>query len=144
VRSFVTVEFLELKAVRLGVESDQAQQFGGVSPAIAPFQLEHQVDYIADISTNDLIGKLDAGLQHAAREPGNRLARGIGMDGRKAAGMAGVPGLEQIESFAAADFAQDDAIGPVTESRPEQVPDSHGRYAGLFAAGLKANQVGLD
>src|SRR6516162_2626700 len=65
------------------------------------------------------------------------------MDGRQTAGMARIPSLEQVESFAAPDFSQNDAVRPVPESRPQQVPDRYCRPSGLPTPRLKPDQVGL-
>ena len=56
---------------------------------------------------------------------------------------AGVPGREQIERFAAAAVARIMRSGrrrSVAHSRS----NGQGRYAWLFATGLKANQIGLN
>ena len=64
-------------------------------------------------------------------EPVERRPRGIGMDGGDAAGMAGVPGLQHVEGFGAADLADDDAVGPKPQRRAHQI--GHGDDAGFGA-----------
>ncbi len=44
----------------------------------------------------------------------------VGVNGGDAAGMAGIPGLEQIEAFAAPDLADENAVRPVAQRRAEQ------------------------
>ena len=55
--------------------------------------------------------------------------------------MAGVERLKQVERFPAAHLADDDAIGTMPKGRPAQVADRDGREAGLFTAGLEADEV---
>ena len=43
-------------------------------------------------------------------QPVERVARAVGVQGRDAARMAGVPGLEQVEGGAVAQLADDDPV----------------------------------
>ena len=51
------------------------------------------------------------------------------MDGGDAAGMAGVPGLEHVERLAAADLADDDAVGPQAAASTARDPPARRRPA---------------
>src|SRR5216683_3285587 len=52
----------------------------------------------------------DDGLLYELLQPINRRTRGVRVDRRKPAGMPGVPCLQHVERFRAADLADDDAI----------------------------------
>ena len=57
-------------------------------------------------------GMLQVGHRHHRVEAVERVARAVGVDGRQAAVVAGVHGLQHVERLVAADLADDDAIGP--------------------------------
>ena len=49
----------------------------------------------------------------------------VGVDGRQAAVVAGVHGLQHVERFFAADLADDDAVGAHTQGVDDQLPLPH-------------------
>lgn len=55
--------------------------------------------------------------------------------------MAGIQQLQQIKGFSASNFTEQDTVGPMPESRFQQVADRDGRRAVLLAAGLEPNEV---
>lgn len=55
--------------------------------------------------------------------------------------MAGVEELEKVESFAAANLAQNDSVGAMAEGGFEKVANGYCGEAGLSLAGLEANQI---
>src|ERR1700682_52309 len=55
--------------------------------------------------------------------------------------MAGVKCLQKIEGFAAAHFAQNNAIWPVTHCGPEEITNSDRALVGPFSSCLKLHQV---
>src|SRR4029077_3435554 len=57
--------------------------------------------------------------------------------------MSGVEGLQQVESFAATDFANNDSVWPVTKSSLQKITDRNCWYAGLFTPRFKSNQIAL-
>ena len=59
--------------------------------------------------------QVDAGHQDHRLEAGERVARGVGVDRGHRAVVAGVHRLEHVERLAAADLADDDAVGPHTQ-----------------------------
>src|SRR5579859_309383 len=66
------------------------------------------------------------------------------MNGRKTSAVAGVEGLQQVESLLAPDFPQDGALGPVPQAGLEQITDGDGwNLRPLLAAGLEADKVRL-
>src|SRR5690242_14212272 len=63
----------------------------------------------------------DDGFLDQLLEPVERRRGAIRVDGRDAAWMAGVPCLEHVERLAAANLADDDAIGPEPQRRANEV-----------------------
>ena len=63
------------------------------------------------------------------------------MDRRNCSAVSGVQELKQVKGFTAANFAQDNSIGPVPQSRFQKFADGYGRQTILFAAGFKSQDV---
>jgi hypothetical protein len=97
--------------------------FGYEPPAGAAFQVHDDVYGVTDVCLDRAIRQIHAALQYAARESSKTLARGSGMDGRKAPGMPGIEELQEIESFSSAYFTEDDSVGPVAKGGFEEVPN---------------------
>ena len=57
-------------------------------------------------------GHVEVGHRHHRVEAVQRVARAVGVDGRQAAVVAGVHGLQHVERLVAADLADDDAVRP--------------------------------
>ena len=62
-------------------------------------------------------------------QPAHGVARGVGVDGRERAVVAGVHGLQHVERLLAAHLADDDAVGTHTEGIDHQLPDADGALA---------------
>ena len=75
-----------------------------------PSQVQDEMDRVSDLIANRLVRQLDAALDHARREPRERLLGRVGVNRGQRAGVAGVQRLEQVEGLPAADFADDDPI----------------------------------
>src|SRR5262245_153345 len=71
--------------------------------------------------------------QDAMREARQRLVRGVRVDGRQAALMSGVEGLQEIKCFGTANLTDKNAVGSVAERRLDQVGDRDGRQRSLVA-----------
>ena len=67
-----------------------------------------------------------------------RVPRRVGVHGRQRAVVAGVHGLQHVEGLAAADLADDDAVGPHAQRVAHQVAD------GDAAAALDVRRTGLE
>jgi hypothetical protein len=67
--------------------------------ALPSRQMEDDVDGVGNLVANGLIRQRDAALDHARREPGQRLVGGVGVDRRQRPGVSGVERLEQVERF---------------------------------------------
>ena len=58
---------------------------------------------------------------HHVLDAGQRVARGVGVDGGHAAVVAGVHRLQHVERLAAAHLADDDAVGPHAQRVADQI-----------------------
>ena len=65
------------------------------------------------------------------------------MDRRERSRVAGVKKLKQIERFAAANFAQNDAVGPMPKGGFQKIADGDGWQAVLRLPRLEADKVRL-
>ena len=65
-------------------------------------------------------GSPRVGEQHERLEPGERVGRTVGVDGGHRAVVTGVERLEHVERLAAADLADDEAVGPHAQRGPHQ------------------------
>ena len=74
-----------------------------------------------ELLADHAIGNVRAGHHHHGFEAREGIARGVGVDGGHGAIVAGVHGLQHVERFGAARFADDDAVGPHTEGVDEQI-----------------------
>ena len=63
----------------------------------------------------------DDGFLDELLEPPQRTERGAGVDRADAAGMAGAPGLQEIERFGAAHFADRDAVRAQTQGGADEI-----------------------
>ena len=70
-------------------------------------------------------GFLDELLEAAQRSEG-----GAGMQGADAAGMAGAPGLQEVQGLGAAHLADRDAIGPQAQRRSHEIGKRGGAVLG--------------
>ena len=77
--------------------------------------LDDEVEGPGDLLADGAHRQVDAGHEHHRLETGQRVARGVGVDGRDRAVVAGVHGLEHVERGAVTDLADDDAVGPHAE-----------------------------
>lgn len=112
--------------------------------SVPALDVDQEINGIGDAGFDRLVWQLNAALENATYQPGKCLTRGIGMNGGKASAVAGVEGLQQIESFLAPYLPQDGALGPVPQAGLEQVADCNGRdLRSLLAAGLEADKVRL-
>ncbi len=66
------------------------------------------------------------------------------MDGRNTAGMSGAPGLEQVERFPAADFADDHAVGSQAQGRAHELGHADNAGAGAQRHVIACRALQLD
>ncbi len=106
--------------------------------------MHHHVDGGGDLRAQRAEREIDAAQQRAGLDAREALARAVGVDGRHASRVAGVQSLQEVERLAAADFADDQAVGAQAQRRMEQIADRHFALVVLVRpAGLKANRVFL-
>ena len=91
--------------------------------------LHDEVDGRRDLVANRLVRQIQVGHRHHRVEAVQRVARRVGVDGRQAAVVAGVHGLQHVDGFVAADLAHDDAIGPHTQGVDDELPLPDGALA---------------
>ena len=78
---FLVVDRIEFVLVALGIESSDFENLRNVSSSWAAFELDDDVERVADVGLNSAIGQFDAALENAARESRYCLLRGTGVDG---------------------------------------------------------------
>ena len=101
-----------------GIESGGPRREFGEPPS-GPSRTEHgdHVDGLGDQRARHG----DHGFLDELFEPAQRAERGAGVDRADPAGMAGAPGLQQIEGFRAAHLADRDAVGPQPQRRADEI-----------------------
>jgi hypothetical protein len=100
--------------IAIGIVAVNFHDFGDEAPARPAFEVHNNIHGIADIGFDGAVGQVHTALQNAARESGQALPCGCGVEGRKAPRVSGVKKLQEIESLASPNFAKDDPIGPVS------------------------------
>ena len=80
--------------------------FGNESPARPSFDVDDDVERIADVGFNRAVRQFHAALQNAARKPRQSLLRGAGVNSGESSGVPGVEELQEIERFASSNFPE--------------------------------------
>jgi hypothetical protein len=90
------------------------------------------------------VRQADPGHQRQRLQPGDRVARRVGVDGRERPVVAGVEGGQEIERLWSADLADHDPVGAHPQRVPQEVADRH-LAAPLDPGGsaLQPHHVGL-
>ena len=89
-----------------------------------PRDLDEQVERARDLLADRAQRQVDAGRQHERLEPGQRVARGVGVDRRQRALVARVHRLEHVQGLGAADLADDDPVGAHAQGVPDELADA--------------------
>src|ERR1700723_886602 len=143
--SFVILLGLEdspvVEQIRVRVVAVDQEDLGDIPSSGATLDLDDDVEGVGDVRLDCAVGQLDPALQNAARKPRKSLLRRISMNRGQCAGMSRVQELQEIECLASANFAQNDAIGTMTEGRFQKVANSDGGEAILFPARLEPYEV---
>ena len=106
--------------------------------------MDDEVDGGSNLFSDCAGRKFDSAHQHHCFETCDDIARGVGVHGRQGAVVASIHGLEHIEGFAAAAFADDDAVGAHTEGIAHEIADGNGSAAfDIGRSGFKADEVRL-
>ena len=75
-----------------------------------------------DLLANRSFRQIQVGHGDHRFQPGQRVARSVGVDRGHRAFVAGVHGLQHVEGFFAANLADDDAVGAHTQAVDQQLP----------------------
>ena len=100
-----------------GIEAGDESEFGEAAFAAAAAQHRDEIDGLGD----QRLGDGDDGFLDELFEAADRAERRAGVDGADPAGMAGAPGLEQVQRLGAADLADRDAVGPKAQRGADEV-----------------------
>ena len=95
---------------------------GAVGQAL---QVDDQVERRGDLLADRAQRQVHAGHQHHRLHAVQRVARAVRVRGGQRAVVAGVHGLEHVQRLAAADLADDDAVGPHAQRVDHQLADRH-------------------
>ena len=108
-----------------------------------PGEVDDQVDRRRDLLADGPHRQVDAGHEHHGLEPGERVARRVGVQRRQRAVVARVHRLQHVERLGAADLADDDAVGPHAQRVADEVADRDLRPCPrCSAAGSRAGRRG--
>src|SRR5207253_4442763 len=89
----------------VGVVADDLGDLRYLAPAVRHACLVHdQVDSRRDLRAHGLEWDVDRGHHYHRLQTGQRVARGVRVDGRHASVVAGVHRLEHVQSLRAADL----------------------------------------
>jgi hypothetical protein len=110
---------------------------------LPPLDLHNQIEQFADLASDGRIGKVDSRLQNAMGETGERIDSGVGVNGRDRTAMSRIERLQQVKSFAAPHFTDNDPVGPVAKACPDEIADRHLGKIGTGAPRLEPDKVGL-
>ena len=83
--------------------------------------LDDQVDRAGDLGADRPGRQIDGGHLHHVLDPGQRVARGVGVDRADRAVVAGVHRLQHVVGLGAAHLAHDDPVGPHTQRVAQQL-----------------------
>ena len=108
----------------VGVVADDLGDLGHLAPAIGHARLvDDEVDGGGDLRAHRLERDIDRRHHHHRLQARQRVAGGVGVDGRHRPVVAGVHRLQHVQGLGAADLAHQDAVGPHAEAVAQQLPD---------------------
>ena len=107
-------------------------------PSGQPADLHDEVDGGGDLLADGPQRQVHAGHQHQGLQPGDGVARGVGVHGGQRAVVAGVHGLQHVQALAAAALADHDAVGAHAQRVAHQIAD------GDLALALDVGRPGLQ
>ena len=98
-------------------------------PSLKSRLLDDQVDCAGHLLADGAHRQVHARHQDHGLQTGQGVARGVGVQGRDRAVVAGVHGLEHVERRGVTDLADDDAVGAHAQGVLHQVTDGDGALA---------------
>src|ERR1700756_890358 len=129
--------------VPVGVVAVDLDDLGHEAPAGPPLEVNDDVHRVPDICLDGAVRNFDTALENATRESSQSLTRARRVNGRKAAGVAGIEQLQEIKGLTSANLAEYHSIGPVAKGRLQEVANGD-RWKVVFRLpGLKANKIVL-
>ena len=125
---------LELENVLQGnlvaFQADDFRDLDHLATAVAHARLvDDDVNRRGDLLADGADGQFHARHEHHGFEPGDHVARRVGVNGGERTVVAGVHGLEHVQRLGPAALAHDDAVGPHAQGVAHQVPDGDGALA---------------
>src|SRR3990170_5385001 len=113
-------------------------------PVAQTRHLDDDVQRGAHLLPDGFRRNLESRHQHHRFEASQRVAGGIGVDGRDGSVVPGVHRLEHVERLSAPDLADDDPVGPHAKRVPDKIALRHGSPAlDVGRPGLEAHHVFL-
>src|SRR5258705_1441153 len=91
------IDSAKVEKVSVGIVTVDLEDFGNESSPRPAFELDEDVQRIADIGFDRPVREIDAALQNTTREASEALLRGTRMDGRKGASVGRVQKLQEVE-----------------------------------------------
>src|SRR5262245_29784881 len=92
-------------------------------PVLQAALLDDEVDRRGDLFADGADREVDAGHEDHRLEPGEHVARAVGVAGRHRAVVARVHRLEHVQRLTGAALSDDDAVGPHPEGVPDELAD---------------------
>src|SRR5690606_12445824 len=125
-----------------------AEQFGGrgnggdAAAAVLAVELDDEIDHRGGIFDRVGTRQAEAGLHDHQRELLERAARGVGVDRREAARVAGVGRAQDADAFGAAHFAEHGPVGAQARRRLQQLVGGDFGFAEFALDRDEADAVG--
>ncbi|MFN7984270.1 MAG: hypothetical protein U0Q11_20685, partial [Vicinamibacterales bacterium] len=117
------------------------EQFLNTAMPASPHQVGDHLHGFADLVTHGRIRHIHARLQHAGRQPRERLHRRTRVDGAQRPRVSGVERLEEVVGFPAAHLPDEDPIRSVAQRGAEQVAHGHRVQVTLCASFLESHHI---
>ena len=113
--------WLEEKAITLGVVSAHIHDLGHTAKPINSRDMCHDMNGQRDGLANAAMRQTYVRGKNAVREARERLLSRVRVNRAQATEMTGVQGLEEVECFGAAHFANENAIRAMTQRRTQEI-----------------------
>jgi hypothetical protein len=98
------------------------EDFGDESATGPAFYMDNGIQGVGNIGLDCGVWKINSALQYAGCEAGESLPRGVRVNRRNGAGVAGIQELQEFECLSASDLTQQNTIRAVPERRLHRDP----------------------
>src|SRR4051812_48751223 len=129
------IDAVKPETVGRGVEAGDANDFGHATAGIRTRDVDNHVDREGDRLADAVVWQAHVRGQDAVCQPRQRLLRRVCVNGAETPEVPRVQRLQQIEGLTAAHFANDDAVGSMSEGRANEIGDRDGRQRLLLPEG---------